>query len=146
MDRRRMLASAGAVAVAGMVSGVAQAQEKSSIKSASTMDKMHQECLDACQSCEVTCNQTVNHCMTHLSQGHKDHAACAALAMSCQEFCGLSAKLIARSCTLAPDACAACAKACDACAAECEKMKTDEQMSACAKDCRKCAAACRKMV
>ena len=146
MDRRKMFASAGALAVAGMVSGVAQGQEKSPTKPASNLDKMHQDCLDVCQSCEVTCNVTVKHCMTHLSQGHKDHAACAELAMSCQEFCGLSAKLIARSSTLAPDICAACAKACDACATECEKMKTDEQMIACAKACRECATACRKMV
>ena len=145
MDRRRMLTSAGAVAVAGMVSGAAQAQEKSSIKSSSNLDKMHQDCLDACQSCEVTCNETVKYCMTHLSEGHKDHAACAELALSCQDFCGLSVKVIARSSTLAADACAACAEACDACATECEKMKANEQMSLCAKACRKCAVACRQM-
>lgn len=145
MDRRNMLVSAGAIAVVGMAAGVAQAQGKSSTMTASKLDKMHQDCLDACQRCEATCNETVKHCMTHLSQGHKDHAGCAEIALSCQDFCGLSAKLIARSCTLAPSACAACAKACDACAAECEKMKTDEQMVACANACRECAAACRSM-
>jgi hypothetical protein len=88
---------------------------------------------------------TVNYCVTHLASGRKEHAACAAMAMSCQDFCGLCVKLVARSCTLAQAACEACAKACDACAAECEKMKTDVQMGACAKQCRECAAACRKM-
>jgi hypothetical protein len=145
MDRRKMLASAGAVAVAGAVSSVASAQETKVRKHASTLASMHQKCLEACQNCESTCNETVNHCMTHLAKGTKEHAACAAIAMSCQEFCSLSAQIIARSCSLASAACTACAKACDACAAECEKIKTDQQMLACAKACRDCATSCRSM-
>lgn len=147
MDRRHMLASAGAVALAGVAASVSRGQESGAAsKPTAALDKMHQECLDICQRCEATCNTTVNYCVTHLANGHKEHASCAAIAMSCQDFCGLSAKLIARSCTLTPAACEACAKACEACAAECEKMKSDAQMVACAKDCRDCAAACRKMV
>ena len=147
MDRRTILASAGAVAAAGVLAGVTRGQEKgSSSKTSVGLDKMHAACLEACQDCEAKCNETLNYCMTHLSQGHKDHAACAAIAMSCQEFCSLSTQLIARSRTLAPAACAACAKACDACATECEKMKSDEQIIACAKACRECATSCRKMV
>ncbi len=146
MDRRNMLVSAGAVALAGVAAGVSRGQESgAATKSTAGLDKLHQSCLEISQNCESTCNATVNHCMTHLAEGHKEHAACAAVAMSCQEFCGLSAKLIARSCTLAPAACQACATACDACATECEKMKSDAQMTACGKACRECAAACRKM-
>jgi len=146
MDRRTILASAGVAAAAGVFAEVMQGQEKvASQKTAIGLDKMHAACLEACQDCEAMCNEIINYCMTHLSQGHKDHAACAAIAMSCQEFCSLSTQLIARSCTLAPAACVACAKACDACASECEKMKSDEQMVACAKACRECAASCRKM-
>lgn len=63
-------------------------------KPAVGLDKMHQECFDICQRCEATCNVTLHYCMTHLASGHKEHAACAALAMSCQDFCGLSAKLL----------------------------------------------------
>jgi len=146
MDRRNLLASAGAVTLASVAAGVSHGQERGTAsKSTASLDKMHQDCLDICQSCEAACNVTVNYCVTHLASGHKEHAACAAMAMSCQDFCGLSAKLIARSCTLAPAACEACAKACEACATECEKMKSDAQMAACAKLCRECAAACRKM-
>jgi hypothetical protein len=147
MDRRTILTSAGALATAGVLAGVTQAQDKrSSSKTSSGLDKMHAACLEACQDCAAKCNETVNYCMTHLSQGHKDHAACAAVAMSCQEFCSLSTQLIGRSCTLAAAACNACATACDACASECEKMKGDEQMIACAKVCRECADSCRTMV
>ena len=146
MDRRNLLASAGAVALASVAAGISHGQEGGAAsKSEPALNKMHQDCLDICQSCEATCNMIVNYCVTHLASGHKGHAACAAMAMSCQDFCGLSAKLVARSCTLAPAACEACAKACEACAAECEKMKTDAQLAACAKQCRECAAECRKM-
>ena len=147
MDRRSLLASAGAIALANVAVGVARGHEvKSESKSIPGLDKMHQSCLDICQSCEATCNTTLSYCMTHLAEGHKDHAACAALVLSCQEFCGLSAKLLARSCVLTPIACGACAKACEACAAECDKMKSDKQMAACAAACRECAASCQKMV
>ncbi|MBL8855783.1 MAG: four-helix bundle copper-binding protein [Planctomycetaceae bacterium] len=147
MDRRYMLASAGAVVLAGAAARGAFGQEVGAVsKPTALLDKMHQDCLDICQRCEATCNVTLHYCMTHLANGHKEHAACAALAMSCQDFCGLSAKIIARSCTLTSAACEACAKACEACATECEKMKSDEQMAACAKQCRECAASCRKMI
>ncbi len=146
MDRRTILTTASAIAAAGFLAGVTQAQEKgASSKKSSGLDKMHAACLKACQDCAAKCNETVNYCMSHLSQGHKDHAACAALAMSCQEFCSLSTQLIARSCKLAPAACEACATACDACASECEKVAADEQMTACAKVCRQCAESCRTM-
>lgn len=147
MDRRDLLASAGAVALVSVSAGISRGFVGGEIaKSTSTLDKLHQECLDICQGCEAACNMTVTYCVTHMASGHKEHAACAALAMSCQDFCGLSAKLIARSCTLAPASCEACAKACEACATECEKIKSDAQLAACAKICRECAAACRKMV
>jgi hypothetical protein len=150
MERRNMLATAGAFAAAGAVSGIALGQEpKSKVqgsKRVSTLTPMIERCLEACQNCESICNETVNYCMTHLSKGHKEHAACASVAMSCQEFCSLSTQIIARSCELASVSCAACAKACDACAAECEKIKTDQQMMACAKACRDCATSCRSMV
>lgn len=145
MDRRKMLMSAGGVAVAGAISSFAVAQELKTKTRASSLPPMSERCLEACQNCEATCNETVNYCMTRLSKGHKDHATCAAIAMSCQEFCSLSTQIIARSCSLASVACVACAKACDACAAECEKMTSDEQMMVCAKACRECATSCRSM-
>jgi hypothetical protein len=147
MNRRDLLASAGTLALANVAIGVARGQGPTTAsKSIPGLDKMHQDCLDICQSCETTCNTTLSYCMTHLANGHKDHAACAAMVLSCQEFCGVSAKLLARSCVLTPIACAASAKACEACAAECDKMKSDKQMVACAAACRECAAACQKMV
>lgn len=147
MDRRTILTSASALAAAGVLAGVAQAQGKeTSSKTSAGLDKTHADCLKACQDCAAKCNEIVHYCMGHLSQGQKDHAACAALAMSCQEFCSLSAQLIARSCMLAPAACKACVTACDACASECEKAKADEQMIACARACRQCAESCRMMI
>lgn len=147
MDRRTILTSASAIAAAGVLAGAAQAHGKETTsKTSFGLDKTHADCLKACQDCAAKCNESVHYCMDHLSQGKKDHAACAALAMSCQEFCSLSAQLIARSCMLAPAACKACETACDACASECEKVKADEQMIACAKACRQCAESCRMMI
>jgi len=146
MDRRTMFASAGAAAIAGTVASKAFSQENATASHPKhTMNAAHQACLEACQSCESTCNAMISHCLTHASEGHKEHVSSARAAITCQDFCGLSAKLIARMDSLAMANCEVCAKACDACAAECEKMPSDKQMAACAKECRACAALCRKM-
>jgi hypothetical protein len=144
MDRRSALLSTGVAAVAGLVAANVHADEHAA--HANHGSNSMSECLEACQSCEMTCNETLAYCMKHIAEGHKDHAPCAELVLSCQEFCGLSAKLMARSSPLHKVGCQACASACDACATECEKMPADEQMAQCAKACRKCAAECRKMI
>lgn len=147
MNRRHLLASASAAALASVAAPFLSGQEVGvAAKPGTGLDKLQQDCLETCQRCEATCNATLNYCLSHLAKGHATHAACAALLASCQDFCGLSAKIIARASTLMSVACEANAQACDACAAECDKLKSDAQMAACAEQCRACAVACRKMV
>lgn len=148
MNRRELLTTAGATAAAAVVVGSgarAQEQRRSHSPVMAQRNRMHQHCLDECIHCETICNETAQHCMAQVAAGKLEHLRPAESALACQDFCGLSAKLIARSCPMMTAACEACAKACDACAAECEKNTSDEQMQACAKACRDCAASCREM-
>lgn len=102
-------------------------------------------CLRACLDCLAECEGCYRHCAGHLADGHKAHAATAAVCVDCGELCAAAAKLTARRGPLAGTACEACAAACDACAAACKKFD-DEIMKACAKSCVVCAAACRAMM
>jgi Domain of Unknown Function (DUF326) len=144
MDRRKLLATS-TVAFAGLAAGKVFAQDGKPGQHSQHLDAMHQKCLELCQNCESLCNQIIDHCLRPHSDNGKIHAECARAAMTCQDFCGLSAKLMSRMDKLSPDLCKLCAQSCDACAVECEKIKDDPQMKACAKLCRECSEACKKM-
>ena len=147
MDRREMLGVLGATA-AGLaaVTGRTVLAQDAHTKHAGGHSGVHEDCLRACSDCLVDCNKTAHHCFELVAAGKKEHAKALHLTVDCEEFCGMSLKLVARSSPLISTACEACAKACDECAAECEKFSTDPQMQACAKSCRDCAKSCRVMV
>jgi hypothetical protein len=141
MDRRDLLGvlgagAAGLLAVQGSSSRAQQSPHHGA---------MHGDCLKACQTCTEECNATFDHCSRLVEQGHKDHARAARLALDCSEFCGLSARLVARDSTLMDSACQACADACKVCGDECARFDS-ERMKTCAEACRKCEQACRDMV
>jgi hypothetical protein len=148
MNRREMLTVAGAAAAAGvLVSGrTVMGAEQVGSHRAKHRDPIHNECLRACTDCGTVCNETASHCLELVTNGKNEHTAAVELTLACEEFCSLSAKLIARGNPLMFTSCESCAKACDVCAIECEKLATDDQMAACAKACRACAKACREMV
>jgi len=141
MHRRECLAVLGATAagLAAVTTGTARAQH------AGGLDKVHQECLDACSDCAKICDITFHHCATLVAEGKKDHAHSMHMAADCAEFCRLSATMVARHSPLMVHSCQACAEACKACAAACAKFDSKE-MKACAEECKKCEASCRDMV
>jgi hypothetical protein len=141
MDRREMLGMIGA----GSAGLLAFAGEASAAQSAHRMDKGHEECFKACADCAKTCEMMFHHCFKLVVEGHKDHARSARAALDCAEFCGLSAKLIARMSPMMVYSCEGCAKACKKCGDECAKFDTPE-MKECAEVCRKCEQSCREMV
>jgi hypothetical protein len=141
MDRRELLGvlgatAAGLAAVTGGRAGAAQGGHH---------DKVHEDCLKACQDCAKACDETFHHCYRQVAEGRREHAKALHLASDCAAFCGLSACMVARNSPLMVHACAACAEACKDCAAECDKFDSAE-MKACAKSCRDCEQACREMV
>jgi len=112
-------------------------------------DKMHEDCMKACGECAKACSETAEHCLGMLSEGTGDrkmHAKVHALTMDCQEFCVLSATLIARGSSLMQYACDACAEACRVCAEACDKHPAEEIVKTCAEKCRACETSCRAMV
>lgn len=142
MDRRHALTTLGAAAVGLAASaGSSRAQHEGR----HPRDKAHEDCLEACRACELSCQETFHHCYEEVARGEKEHAAAMRLAADCARFCDLSAALIASGSPLMAHACAACAEACKACATECEKFDSPE-MKACAKACRDCERTCRAMV
>lgn len=147
MDRRHMLgtiSSAVALAAAARAFPVHGAENKLGDNDAHA--KSLEACLAACTSCMNECNMTAHYCFAEAGKGDKKFLMPLHLAVDCQEFCGLSAKMIGRVSPLMGVSCHACAEACEKCAAECEKIPSDEQLARCAKQCRACAKSCQEMM
>ena len=104
-----------------------------------------QNCIDACQTCHMTCLQmAATHCLemggAHVEPAHMR------LMLDCAEICQTSANFMLRGSPLHARVCSVCAEACERCAQECEQMANgDQQMLACAEQCRRCAESCRQM-
>lgn len=148
MDRRELLGvlGAGAVGLAGFAPGEVRGDEE---HKGHHHDKMHEDCMKACADCARWCNETSGHCLEQLREGSGDrkiHAQVHELTMDCQEFCVLSATLIARGSDLMMYSCDACADACRVCADACDKHPESEMVKACAEACRTCERSCRAMV
>ena len=140
MNRREVFGAlgAGVAGLAAVGAGEAGAQHPHH------HDKLHGDCLKACQECATVCNETFHHCFEQVRDGHKQHYRAASLTVDCQEFCRLSAELMSRESELINAACLACAEACQKCAEECAKHD-DDQMKECVRACRTCEATCRAM-
>jgi hypothetical protein len=148
MDRRELLGvlGAGAAGFAALSRGETRADEE---HAGHHHDKVHMDCMKACGECAKACNETASHCLEQLHEGtgdRKAHAQVHELTMDCQEFCVLSATLIARDSDLMQYACEACAEACRCCADACDKHPASEMVKACAEKCRTCERSCREMV
>ena len=139
MNRREILGVAG-VSLAGVALGVAESRAQHPHHH----DKLHGDCLKACEACATICNETFHHCFEKVKDGHSDHHRVTILTIDCQEFCGLATELMARESPLVSIVCSACAEACKTCAAECSRHD-DPQMKECVEACKKCEATCREM-
>jgi hypothetical protein len=139
MNRREILGVAGA-----SLAGVALGATESRAQHPHHHDKLHGDCLKACEACATVCNETFHHCFEKVKDGHGDHHVVTILTIDCQEFCGLASELLARESPLISIICQACADACKACAGECSKHD-DPQMKECTAACKACESACRAM-
>jgi len=147
MDRRELLGVLGAGA-AGLAA-LSHREVRAADEEHHHRDKIHEDCLKACGECAKSCNETAAHCLEQLAAGsgdRKTHARVHGLTMDCQEFCVLSATLIARDSTLMMYSCDACADACKTCAEACDQHPASEMVKECAEKCRACERTCRVMV
>ncbi len=139
MDRRELLGILGA-GTAGLVAwgGAAGADDKV---------HQHDDHIKTIGECAKVCNQAAHHCLTEMSKGSSHaglHAKAHEATMDCQEFCRVTAALMARTSPMAKYAHRACADACRDCAAACGGHQ-DEIMTACVQACRECEKVCRQM-
>jgi hypothetical protein len=102
-----------------------------------------QRCIDACDSCQSICVETVTHCL-RMGGAHAE-AAHIGLLLDCAQICATSADFMRRASPLHARVCGVCAEVCDRCAEDCERLGDDAQMKACAEACRHCARSCRAM-
>lgn len=143
MNRRELIGALG-VTAAGVVLPLGRAAQAADEKQ-DQHEKMHLDCLKACQDCEEICRKTFHHCYELLEQGKREHARAMRLTGDCAQFCDLAADMIASHSSLMAYSCTACAEACKACAEECAQSDSAE-MKACAEACRACEKTCREMV
>lgn len=99
------------------------------------------ECLDACQSCHVTClSMLTNHCVqvggAHVAPDHVQ------IMLDCIQICATSVDFMARGSAHHRHICRECAEVCRSCAASCGKL---DGMDECVAACLRCAEACEKM-
>jgi hypothetical protein len=139
INRREILGVVG-VGFAGVALGATETQAQHPHHH----DKLHGDCLKACEACATVCNETFHHSFGKVKDGHAEHHRVAVLTIDCQGFCELSANLMARESPLVAIASLACADACKACAAECSRHD-DPQLKECLEACKKCETLCREM-
>jgi hypothetical protein len=143
MNRRELMSvlGFGAAALAVTEGGAGAAETE--------LDERGRQHIEMLGRCARACNEAAHHCLTQLSQGHGErehHAKAHELANDCQEFCVLTAQLMARSSPLAKYIHEGCAEACRCCAEECEKASGPSPvMQDCARQCRECERICRAM-
>jgi len=140
MDRRDLLGVLGV----GAFGLIAASGREARAQHPHHHDKLHGDCLKACEACATICNETFHHCFHQVKDGHAEHHRTAIVTIDCQEFCNLSGELMSRESPLIPIACLACADACSLCAVECSRHD-EPQMRECAEACGKCERACRAM-
>jgi hypothetical protein len=147
MERRELLGVLGAGAVG--LTALARANAGAVPDEHRHLDQTQEDCLKACGECARACGETARHCLEQLAEGSGDrkiHARVHERTMDCQEFCVLSATLIARGSDMMRFACEACAAACRECAEACDQHPASEVVKECAEKCRACERACRTMV
>jgi hypothetical protein len=132
MNRREILGLAG-IGMTGLSLGAVSA----AAQHPHHHDKLHGECLKACDTAATVCNETFHHCFHKVKDGHPEHHEIATITIDCQEFCKLSAELLARESPLIITALTACAESCKLTALACSKHD-DPQMKECADACKKC--------
>jgi hypothetical protein len=141
MHRRELLGVLGA-GTAGLV-----ACGSASAALTGNAQQPHDEHIKTIAECAKICNQASHHCLEEMGKGssHNElHVKSHAATMDCQEFCRVTAALMARSSSMAKYAHRACAEACRECATACEGHQ-DEIMKACVQACRECEKVCRQM-
>jgi hypothetical protein len=84
MNRRDILGLAG-IGVTGLTLGAASA----AAQHPHHHDKLHGECLKACDTAAAVCNETFHHCFHKVKDGHPEHHQIDTLTIDCQEFCKL---------------------------------------------------------
>lgn len=142
MNRRQVLGSLGlGTAALALAEGRALADDGHG-------HDAHKDHLATMAECAAICNETAHHCLEAICHKEGDlesHARVHKFAMDCQDFCVLSAQMMARHSELARFAHEANAEACRACAEACEAHKEpDEIVRRCAESCRKCEKVCRE--
>ena len=63
MDRRKLLGVLGAAGLVAVIDSKGHAQHEGH------RGKVYDDCLQACEACERSCNETFHHCYTQLATG-----------------------------------------------------------------------------
>jgi len=101
--------------------------------------------IQALVECSRACGQAYRHCLDDVGSGQTSLARIALAALGCQEFCDLTASLMARGSEMARLTLSGCAEACRQCAEGCERDDADAILRDCGLRCRDCEQICRTL-
>lgn len=106
-----------------------------------------QACIDACNKCMVSCEDSLTICLQQ--KDIKPFARAMKLERYCADMCRMAAAFMARSDentqTFVNKFTTLCAEICEACAEECGKQPKLKHLQKCSDACEACAQECRKM-
>ena len=105
------------------------------------MDTSHDDCIQACQLCALSCSRCADACLHE--QDPRALARCIKLDLDAAATCRLAAEAMARHSEFAGAMAAFCAIVCDRCAEECARHD-HAHCQDCASMCRRCAQICRE--
>jgi hypothetical protein len=107
------------------------------------IDERMRACIQECNRCHETCEETVLHCLEMGGQhAEPNHIR---TMLDCAQICKTSADFMLRMSKFHGEICGVCADVCERCEAECERFKDDQMMQRCADACQSCARLCHEM-
>ncbi len=140
LNRRNVLASAGALAVAAstnnFLTSTAQAESNKS-----------KGVIDAALDCIKTGEACIEHCMALFKKGDTGTAGCADLVIESVAMCKALISLASYKSKHLEAFCEVCAKICSDCEKECRRHENHhEECKACADSCKACVEACKALI
>lgn len=143
MERREMLGTMGALALAGIAANVAAADHEHHHHAGTK----HQDLINSAADCISKGEICLAHCLVLLGEGNKAMASCAQSVSQMLALCGALQKLAAQSAPQTKALAKVALDACTECEKECKKHEDKHaECKACRESCLDCIKQCKAAI